>query len=90
MKFFSNTLMQMFKKDDTIIFKNLHRWSIDYSHKQINRKIDMANEDNCGPCGSLELKSPIQKKISPDHFIKMNTSPFRISNIDFLIYEELK
>lgn len=86
MKFFSNTLMQMFKKDDTIIFKNLHRWSIDYSHKQINRKIDLANEDNCGPCGNLELI----KKINENKFIQIKTSPFRISNIDFLIHEELK
>jgi hypothetical protein len=30
---------------------NLGRWNIDYCNKQINRKIDLANTDHCGPCG---------------------------------------
>jgi len=31
--------------------KPLGRWQIDYCDKKINRKIDMSNEDHCGPCG---------------------------------------
>lgn len=29
----------------------LGRWNIDYCNKKINQKIDLANEDHCGPCG---------------------------------------
>lgn len=34
----------------------LGRWNISYCDKQLNRKIDLANEDNCGPCGEYVLK----------------------------------
>jgi hypothetical protein len=30
--------------------KPLGRWNIDYCPNKINRKIDFANEDNCGAC----------------------------------------
>jgi hypothetical protein len=38
------------------IFENpknppLGRWNIDYCSKKTNTKIDLANEDHCGPCG---------------------------------------
>ena len=31
--------------------KILGRWNIDYCAKKINNKIDLSNEDHCGPCG---------------------------------------
>lgn len=31
--------------------KPLGRWKLDYCSKKMNRKIDMSNEDHCGPCG---------------------------------------
>jgi hypothetical protein len=31
--------------------KPLGRWGIDYCNKRINQKIDLSNEDHCGPCG---------------------------------------
>ena len=31
----------------------LGRWKIDYCTNKINRKIDQANEDHCGPCGNF-------------------------------------
>jgi len=31
--------------------KVLGRWNIDYCDKKINNKIDLSNEDHCGPCG---------------------------------------
>ncbi len=87
MKYFKNTIMMMFKKDELIKFRPLHRWNLDYSYDTINRKIDMANEDNCGPCGKFTLKPTIQvNKKKYD----ITYSPFRISNIDFMIYNELK
>ena len=29
----------------------LGRWKIEYCVETLNIKIDLANEDNCGPCG---------------------------------------
>jgi len=31
--------------------KPLGRWNIDYCNQKINQKIDLSNEDHCGPCG---------------------------------------
>lgn len=43
------------------IFKNnckpiLGRWNHTKNLDELNRKIYLANYDNCGPCGDLELK----------------------------------
>jgi hypothetical protein len=38
------------------IEKPLGRWRIDYCNKKINNKIDLSNEDHCGPCGEYALK----------------------------------
>jgi len=35
--------------------KILGRWKIDYCDKKVNTKIDLANEDHCGPCGEYVL-----------------------------------
>jgi hypothetical protein len=35
--------------------KLLGRWNIDYCNKKINNKIDLSNEDHCGPCGQYIL-----------------------------------
>ena len=31
--------------------KPVGRWKIEYCNKKINNKIDLSNEDHCGPCG---------------------------------------
>ena len=36
-------------------FSVLGRWQIEYDYKIINRKIDFANDDNCGTCGEYKL-----------------------------------
>lgn len=33
----------------------LGRWNIDYCNNKMNRKIDLSNEDHCGPCGEFIL-----------------------------------
>jgi hypothetical protein len=48
MKYIHKFLTNIMKKD---LPKPLGRWNIDYCDKQINRKIDLSNEDHCGPCG---------------------------------------
>ena len=35
--------------------KILGRWNIDYNSKKLNMKIDLSNEDHCGPCGQYVL-----------------------------------
>ena len=47
--------------------KPLGRWQLDYCDKKIFRKLDMSNEDHCGPCGQYakikaDLNDSIQKK----------------------------
>jgi hypothetical protein len=37
------------KREPKII---LGRWNLDNCNKKTDRKIDLANEDHCGPCGN--------------------------------------
>ena len=41
-----------FAKNPTI---HLGKWSPDTRLKTIQRKVDLANEDHCGPCGEYML-----------------------------------
>ena len=45
--------------------KILGRWNIDYCNKKIARKVDLSNEDHCGPCGQYILENV--SKISTDY-----------------------
>lgn len=45
---FFASVIQRFKADT---LKPLGRWNIDYCTKKLNKKIDLSNEDHCGPCG---------------------------------------
>ena len=39
------------------------RWKMGLTNKQKNNKIDLSNEDHCGPCGQYALsKAEIEKK----------------------------
>jgi hypothetical protein len=38
------------------LHKPLGRWRIENCNKQINNKIDLSNEDHCGPCGQYALE----------------------------------
>ena len=56
-------IIQLFKRSD--IEKPLGRWRIDYCDKKINNRIDLSNEDHCGPCGNYALsKQPVSKSIA--------------------------
>jgi len=33
----------------------LGRWNINYCDKNLNKKIDLSNEDHCGPCGQYAI-----------------------------------
>jgi hypothetical protein len=63
-------------KSITIIFKNifvkdaplpLGRWKINNCNtQQLNYKIDMANEDHCGPCGEYAIEKNNKYDINND------------------------
>lgn len=52
MKFLVNLITRIRQEKVT----PLGRWNIIYSDTRLNRKIDLANEDNCGPCGEYALQ----------------------------------
>jgi len=43
------------------VAKPVGRWRIENCNKQMNSKIDLSNEDHCGPCGQYAL-SKIERK----------------------------
>lgn len=51
MQFFKNILQKMIKQDKKI----LGRWNIESCNTKLNNKIDLSNEDHCGPCGQYIL-----------------------------------
>lgn len=48
MKFIINIIKKFIIKEKP---RPLGRWNLDYCNKKINQKIDLSNEDHCGPCG---------------------------------------
>ena len=50
--------------------KVLGRWNIDYCDKKMNNKIDLSNEDHCGPCGQyiLNKTKPINNINKPKEY----------------------
>lgn len=59
---------------NTIIIKErqskplLGRWNIDYCNKKLNKKIDLSNEDHCGPCGQYIITK--KELLYPMKYIK--------------------
>jgi len=50
-----NYITSIFKRFVTNDKKILGRWHIEYCDKKMNNKIDLSNEDHCGPCGQYIL-----------------------------------
>jgi len=55
-----SNLKNIFAKDLPI---PLGRWNIDY--RQLNSKVDLSNEDHCGPCGEYALTKKDTKNAKP-------------------------
>lgn len=51
MKFIKNMIQRIFREDKKI----LGRWNIETCNIKLNNKIDLSNEDHCGPCGQYIL-----------------------------------
>jgi len=57
-----NSAMKRLIKNDK---KVLGRWNIDYCDKKMKHKIDLANEDHCGPSGQYAMdKTLLNNKTS--------------------------
>jgi hypothetical protein len=53
--------------------KPVGRWNVEYCNTKINNKIDLSNEDHCGPCGQYALtKLEVKNK---------NTSENRVEKV---------
>jgi hypothetical protein len=52
MKFIINKFKNIIKQDKKI----LGRWNLDYCDNKMNKKIDLSNEDHCGPCGQYIIE----------------------------------
>ena len=50
------------------ISRPLGRWRIENCNVQINRKIELSNEDHCGPCGQYLLE-----KVKIKNDVNINT-----------------
>jgi hypothetical protein len=55
MRYLTN-IIRLFVKNEK---KVLGRWNIDYCNQKINSKIDLSNEDHCGPCGQYILNKTL-------------------------------
>ena len=55
-----NILKRIFMKDEK---KVLGRWNIEYCSQKINNKIDLSNEDHCGPCGQYIMDKTNKKPL---------------------------
>jgi len=61
MKYIIKSIIKRITKKD--LPKPLGRWNIDYCNKKTDNKVDLSNEDHCGPCGQYAIdKSPVIEK----------------------------
>ena len=58
MKFIITVLKKLIPKEPP---KPLGRWKLDQCSLQMNNKIDLSNEDHCGPCGQYALEKTESK-----------------------------
>ena len=53
MKYITNIIKKFIQKEAA---KPVGRWRIENCNMQMNQKIDLSNEDHCGPCGQYALE----------------------------------
>lgn len=58
MKIIVNFVKRILSKERV---KPMGRWNNDYCDVKTNKKIDLSNEDHCGPCGNQVIKESILK-----------------------------
>jgi hypothetical protein len=60
MKFIKSIIQKLLKEDKKV----LGRWNMEYCDKKMNKKIDLSNEDHCGPCGQYILDKTLDKTLN--------------------------
>ena len=67
MKFIINFVTKFIKKitikDQP---KRLGRWNLEYCEIKTNQKIDLSNEDHCGPCGHYRISKLLGQDFNED------------------------
>ena len=58
--------------------KPVGRWKIEQCNTKINNKIDLSNEDHCGPCGQYAMEK-----------IEFNNNKKKIKSIHLEKYEKV-
>ena len=53
MKYIINFIRKFLPKE---VIKPVGRWKIENCNIKMNNKIDLSNEDHCGPCGQYALE----------------------------------
>jgi len=53
MKYITSIIKKLLQKE---IPKPLGRWRLENCNDMLNHKIDLSNEDHCGPCGEYTLE----------------------------------
>ena len=54
--------------------KPVGRWSVEICNTKLNNKVDLSNEDHCGPCGQYALTKikPNKTPTTDSHLEKKN------------------
>ena len=66
--FFKNLIQKIIKNDKKV----LGRWNMEVCDEKMNKKIDLSNEDHCGPCGQYILEQNKKKVINKEIIIYKN------------------
>ena len=67
MKFIIDIIKKYMPKE---VPKPVGRWRIENCNVQMNNKIDLSNEDHCGPCGQYGLVKRNENKKRKIDFLK--------------------
>ena len=67
MKYILTIIRKMLLKE---LPKPTGRWKIEDCNKKMNYKIDLSNEDHCGPCGQYALSIQTKDKETKDSQVK--------------------
>lgn len=66
-KYIINIVKNIFPKE---LPKPMGRWRLENSHTQLNHKVDLSNEDHCGPCGQYALSKIKLKNDNKENILK--------------------
>jgi hypothetical protein len=61
MRYLTRIIQKIMRKE---MPKHLGRWNIEHCNIKLSQKIDLSNEDHCGPCGQYTLEK-LEKPAKP-------------------------